>query len=122
MKPQVVIKVRKGMAHIAYASPGVEVAIVDTDDQDAPENEKGVAYWVRLAKIQDGTLKPKVTVEPVAADIERGVIRVLGRARRGKQDAYAVYLRDADGVERFIGLRTEEVEADALANLLRGIL
>lgn len=49
---QVVISVIGGVADIAYASEGVEVAIVDFDNAEA-EGKSGqhkLAYWIGRAK------------------------------------------------------------------------
>jgi uncharacterized protein YccT (UPF0319 family) len=49
---QVVISVIGGVAHVAYASEGVEVAIVDFDDarERGKDGEQKLRYWVRKAK------------------------------------------------------------------------
>lgn len=49
---QVVISVNGGVAEIAYASEGVEVAIVDFDDSEAEgkSGEHKLRYWVGRAK------------------------------------------------------------------------
>jgi hypothetical protein len=49
---QVVISVIGGVAYIAYASEGVEVAIVDFDDarERGKDGEQKLRYWVRKAK------------------------------------------------------------------------
>jgi hypothetical protein len=52
MSKQVVISVRGGVAEIAYASRGVDVAIVDCDDA-AAQGKSGyfkLRYWMRKAK------------------------------------------------------------------------
>lgn len=54
---QVVIQVRGGVAEIAYASPDVEVAIVDFDDAAAngQSGEHKLRYWVARAKRDEKT-------------------------------------------------------------------
>jgi hypothetical protein len=49
---QVVISVHGGVAEIAYASDGVDVAIVDFDDAEAEgkSGEHKLRYWIRRAK------------------------------------------------------------------------
>jgi hypothetical protein len=54
---QVVISVRGGVVEIAYASKGVEVAIVDFDSAEA-EGKSGVSklrYWIARAKRDEKT-------------------------------------------------------------------
>lgn len=49
---QVVISVHGGVAYIAYASKGVQVAIVDFDDAEAEgkSGEHRLRYWVGRAR------------------------------------------------------------------------
>jgi hypothetical protein len=49
---QVVISVLGGVAEIAYASEGVEVAIVDFDDAKAQgkDGDRALRHWVKTAK------------------------------------------------------------------------
>jgi len=60
---QVVISVSGGVADIAYASKGVEVAIVDFDDAEAEgkSGEHKLRYWVDRAKRDERSLTTKLT-------------------------------------------------------------
>jgi len=52
INPQVVVYVENGFASISYASPGVEVAIIDADvlRRSGKSPEHSDRYWVWRAK------------------------------------------------------------------------
>jgi len=60
---QVVISVRGGVAEIAYASDGVEIAIVDLDNAKAEgkSGEHKLRYWIARAKRDEKTPNAAVT-------------------------------------------------------------
>ena len=58
---QVVISVRGGVAEVAYASDGVEIAIVDFDNAEAEgkSGEHKLRYWIARAKRNEKTSNNK---------------------------------------------------------------
>jgi len=69
---QVVISVSGGVAEIAYASDGVEVAIVDFDDAEASgkRGERKLRSWVARAKRDEKTPNDQVDFQPGARSAE----------------------------------------------------
>jgi hypothetical protein len=90
---QVVISVRGGVAEIAYASKGVEVAIVDFDDAEAEgkSGESKLRYWIARAK-QDEKMLDNVKSSGSEAVRSDDFLDLLSRAAyeladmRGRDD------------------------------------